>query len=111
MQDLVQIHRYDLSYYAGCEKDRRRYRASIGLRDEKGRLVGAAYFHPDSAVVSLPAMRTETGTIILNYPLSLYPHVVDILRNEKPVFVRFKDGEPPSGSIDTSVEPVGEGIG
>lgn len=56
-------------------------------------------------------MRTETGTIILNYPLSLYSHVVDILRNEKPVFVRFKDGEPTSGSIDTSVEPVGEGTG
>jgi len=111
MKDLVQIHRYDLSYYSGSERDRGRYRASIGLRDEKGRLVGAAYFHPDAAVASPPALRTESGVVILNYPISLYMHVLDMLRHERPVFLRFKDGDPPAGSIDTSAEPVGEGSG
>ena len=111
MKDLQQVYGYDLSYYAGSDRDRSRYRASIGLRDQRGRLLGAIYFHSDVAAQSPAARRTEKGLVILNYPVDCYTHIVDMLRNEKPVFLRYRDGDPPSASIDTSAEPVGEGPG
>ena len=108
MTDMQQVYRYDLSYYGGSDRDRSSFRACIGLRDKGGRLIGAVYFHDDGAVHSPPAGRTERGVVMLNYPMASYAHVLDILRNEKPVFLRYRDGDPPAGSIDTSIEPVGE---
>lgn len=44
----------------------------------------------------------------VNYPLSSFNSVVDILRNEKPLFLTvFSDLN--SGELSTTHEPVGEG--
>lgn len=40
---------------------------------------------------------------------ALLPVVIDILRNEKPVFCRMSDTVPGQCQISTSREPVGEG--
>jgi len=108
MKNILEIRKYDISYYAGSDPERARYRAMIGLRDKKGKAVGIAYFHPDG--MTMPsAMLTDSGLIVLHYPASHFPAVVDLLRNERPVFLRYTAGEPPTVSIDTALEPVGEG--
>ncbi len=38
-----------------------------------------------------------------------FPHIVDILRNESPVYVRYVEGCWNIGSITTVSEPVDEG--
>jgi hypothetical protein len=38
-----------------------------------------------------------------------YPRILDILRNEKPVFVEFEVQNGNIANIRTSAEPVGEG--
>ena len=38
-----------------------------------------------------------------------YPQVLDLLRNEKPIYVEFEGNIGNIASIRTSAEPVGEG--
>ncbi len=42
-------------------------------------------------------------------PLSQMPIIVDILRNEKPLFAKVNSDKPNWNSISTGHEPVGEG--
>ena len=44
----------------------------------------------------------------LRYPLSMYYHTMDILRNEKPVYFEYSR-ELNQGFLRTGLEPVGEG--
>jgi hypothetical protein len=54
-----------------------------------------------------PAERPPSGQHRLYYPFSSLPMVVDLLRNEKPVFLVWAGA---AGSrLSTSPEPVGEG--
>jgi len=46
--------------------------------------------------------------VYLRYPMSMYGHVLDILRNEKPVYFHFYETSN-KGYIRTGKEPVGEG--
>ena len=43
----------------------------------------------------------------VHYPLTQYPHVIDILRNEKPVWFLLSDN-PLRGFLRTALEAVGE---
>ena len=56
------------------------------------------------------ATRASSGQRYLHFPMSRYLPVLDMLRNEGPVFVLWKDGDPPQGALQTGEpEPVGEG--
>jgi hypothetical protein len=46
------------------------------------------------------------GIIKMNLPSEMFENVVDILRNEEPVYIQFVHGH---GVLQTSLEPVGEG--
>lgn len=48
------------------------------------------------------------GVINVSYPLSAYADVVDMLRNEDPVYLTFSRGTG-YAYLDTGHEPVGEG--
>jgi hypothetical protein len=50
-----------------------------------------------------------SGYISCHYLWQDFPHVLDILRNEKPVYIEFVAGSWNHASIRTSTEPVGEG--
>jgi hypothetical protein len=107
---IIEIKKYDVAYYAGGRNAAGYpYRAIIGLRDEDGRLVGAAYFHRDSTKMPGADTQKVSGYISCHYAEAEYPHVLDLLRNEKPVFVEFEAGVGNIAGIRTSAEPVGEG--
>lgn len=107
---IMEIKKYDVAYYAGAKNAAAYpYRAIIGLRDEEDTLIGAAYFHHSPATMPVADTMKGTGYISCHYLAGDYPYVLDILRNEKPVFVEFEVSLGNMASIRTSAEPVGEG--
>jgi hypothetical protein len=108
---IIEIKRYDVAYYAGG-KNAAGYphRAIIGLRDDSDGLIGAAYFHHHTSTMPAADTRKTSGYISCHYPAEDYPRVLDLLRNERPVYVEFEVRAGGNmASIRTNAEPVGEG--
>jgi hypothetical protein len=107
---IMEIKKYDVAYYAGGRNAAGYpYRAIIGLRDDNDKLIGAAYFHQDSTTMPDADTQKASGYISCHYLAADYPQVLDILRNEKPVYVEFEVEAGNIANIRTSAEPVGEG--
>lgn len=105
-----EIKKYDVYYYGGGKNTTGyTYRAIIGLRREDGSLLGAAYFHHNPDTMPNTDSQSATGYVYCHYRSEDYPRVLDLLRNEKPVYLRYVAGGWNIASIDTSLEPVGEG--
>lgn len=105
-----EIKQYDVSYYAGGQNTTGyQYRAIIGLRRDDGSLIGGAYFHRDPATMPSTDNQTSSGYLWLHYTWEDFPQILDLLRNESPVYARFVAGGWSLGSITTSLEPAGEG--
>ena len=49
------------------------------------------------------------GYISCHYMAEDYPRVLDLLRNEDPIYVNFVAGGWDQASIETTDEPIGEG--
>lgn len=106
----IEIKKYDVAYYAGGQNAAGYpYRAIIGLRNESDGLIGAAYFHRHTSTLPVADTRKASGYISCHYLAEDYPQVLDLLRNEKPVYVEFEVHLGNMGNIRTSAEPVGEG--
>jgi|ERR1043165_4264289 hypothetical protein len=107
---IIEIKKYDVAYYAGGKNVASYpYRAIIGLRNDSDALIGAAYFHHNTTTMPVADTRKASGYISCHYLAEDFPHVLDILRNEKPVYVEFEVQAGNIASIRTSAEPVGEG--
>jgi len=107
---ILEIKKYDVAYYAGGKNVAAYpYRAIIGLRNESDGLIGAAYFHHNASTMPVADTQKGSGYISCHYAAEDYPRVLDLLRNEKPVFVEFEVKPGNIANIRTSAEPVGEG--
>ena len=107
---IKEIKKYDVAYYGGAKNvSGHPYRAIIGLRDENDALLGAAYFHHSEATMPNADTQKATGYISCHFPAEHYSQVLDLLRNEKPVYVEFEVRAGNVANIRTSAEPVGEG--
>ena len=107
---IIEIKKYDVAYYAGGRNAADYpYRAIIGLRNESDGLIGAAYFHHNAATMPIGDTQKASGYISCHYLSEAYPKVLDILRNEKPVYVEFEVRPGNIANIRTNAEPVGEG--
>ena len=110
MAFIEEIKKYDVAYYGGGKNTSGyQYRAIIGLRRDNGSLIGGAYFHRDPSTMPNTDDQTSTGYVWCHYTWEDFPIVLDILRNESPVRVRYVAGGWRIASITTSIEPVGEG--
>ena len=107
---IVEVKKYDVAYYGGGRNAAGYpYRAIIGLRDDDDKLVGAAYFHHDARTMPSGDTQKASGYISCHYMAADYPQILDLLRNEKPIYVEFEGSVGNIASIRTSAEPVGEG--
>lgn len=91
----------------------------VVLYGEKGNSTIGAFihcYHNDTIVMScifyndennVPA-NSKVSKVDLKYPMSKFTNVLDVLRNEEPVYFGFIDSTK-VGYIATSDEPVGEG--
>jgi hypothetical protein len=95
---VKQIGSYQVQYAANTFVPR------IWLKDTSNGTIGQLLFLPDGK--TLPADSQQN----LYYHLSDYPHLIDLLRNEKPVYWHFVGtGGGNENAIRTSPEPQGEG--
>ena len=107
---IIEIKKYDVAYYAGGKNVAGYpYQAIIGLRNESDGLIGAAYFHHNASTMPIADTMKASGYISCHYLAEEYSRVLDILRNEKPVYVEFEVRAGNIANIRTSAEPVGEG--
>lgn len=105
-----EIKSYEVNYFGGgATTDVHPYRAAIKLRRADKTLIGIAYFH--RAVSTMPDRdsKNNLGYYECHYHALDYPNVIDLLRNEKPIYFEMMESRIPMGNIATGAEPVGEG--
>jgi hypothetical protein len=72
-----------------------------------GKYIGQLIFHPDQS--ALPPDSLSNGQANLQYHLEDLENVLDLLRNEKPMYLLFNGTGPGNeNGIKTTPEPVGE---
>jgi hypothetical protein len=96
---LTQIDEYEVMYSGNTFAPR------IWLKNA-GKYIGQLIFQPDGT--TLPADTSVHGQVNIYYHLQSYPHCVDLLRNEKPMYLLYVDNGAENG-IKTTAEAVGEG--
>lgn len=67
-----------------------------------------ASFYPDQQKLPENYYDVNSNLVYLRYSMSMYGHILDILRNEKPIYFSFSRNSK-LGYIHTGKEPVGEG--
>jgi len=65
-------------------------------------------FYPDNKKLPENYYDVNSKLVYLRYHLSMYPNIIDLLRNEKPIYFSYSD-KSKVGYIRTGKEPVGEG--
>ena len=98
----ITIYRY---YFFSSRNEPGQARAVIQFWGEDGYLGAASFYDDDSELP--PAMQYPSGVVSLHYHYADLMPILDMLRNEKPVFVEFNGGL--NSRLTTSGEPVGEG--
>jgi len=97
----TRIDAYEVFYSANSFSPR------IGLKNA-GNFVGQMIFHPNGA--ALPADTITNNQVQLHYHLDDFQNAVDLLRNEKPIYMYYSgSGGGFENGIKTMSEKVGEG--
>ncbi len=82
----------------------------VFLFDASGSHIAYVYFRSGSQ--PLPqAQQLPSGQYALYYRRSVLPELIDMLRNEKPIYLHWVPEGTNNTRISTSAEPVGEGEG
>ncbi len=102
---MPEIKNYAIRVHGGPSGSGEAIRAQIHLFDDRNKMVGAMDFYDEG--VALPADRKE-DMIRMALPASQIHTVVDILRNEGPVYLVWQE-RLQNAYLGTSQEPVGEG--
>lgn len=99
-----------MSYFGGGKRATRpyQYRAIIGLWDDDG-LIAGLYFIDDPDDMPDADHLPDSGQPMSFYPIGDFTRILDILRNEEPVYYWQLSNWPTMAGIRTSLEPVGEG--
>ena len=95
-----QIDTYTVVYSANMFQPR------IGLK-QGAVFIGQCVFHPNGTALP-PDLLRQNGQVDLQYHLDDFQNVLDLLRNEKPVFLNF-NGVGAENNVNTSPENVGDG--
>lgn len=110
MNIFKEIKGYVAHYNAGGKhvtSPRDARRAFITLYAESNQYIGLVNFYRNPE--DMPDKDHEAGgKAFLNYSWQDFPQFLDLLRNEKPVYLRYIDTYG-LGSITAGTEPVGEG--
>jgi hypothetical protein len=99
----TEIKDYHIIFY-GSPSGYQTNRAQIALYGSNGKTAAFVRFNDPGMLFENDS---QTGGIIyMHLPSAMFQSVVDVLRNEKPIFIYFAQGR---GFLTTSKEPVGEG--
>ncbi len=99
----TEIKNYHILFY-GSPEGYQTNRAQIALYGPAGGTV--AYMRFNDPTMTFENDFESGGRIFMHLPSAMFENVLDVLRNEKPVYIYFAQGR---GFLSTSKEPVGEG--
>ncbi len=104
----TEIRKYSVSVFS--EGEPKGLAAAVLLFDAAGKLVAFLRFFAAGAALPPSELRADLAYPLVSYPAPALGSVVDLLRNEQPVFFTWHD-EPGRcfGAVGTSREPIGEG--
>ena len=97
----VEVTKYTYHLFSSRTEDA----VTLLLYDEKHDVAGEVFFVGDDD--PLPPAAVAAGRVALYFRRALLPAVVDLLRNEGPVYLRWAG--PINTCLSTEYEPVGEG--
>ncbi|MEM7657444.1 MAG: hypothetical protein AAF399_15025 [Bacteroidota bacterium] len=103
---MPEIKHYAIRFHGGPQGSGSGIRTQIHLFDDKNRMVGAVDFYEQGH--SLPIDSKQDQLIRLSLPSDQAFAIIDMLRNEKPIFLEWQE-RLQNGYLGTSQEPVGEG--
>lgn len=99
----TEVKKYHVLVY-GSPTGYQTNRAQIALYNSSGKTV--AYIRFNDPGMNFENDSESGGRIKMHLPSTMFENVLDVLRNEKPVYIYFAQGR---GFLSTSTEPVGEG--
>jgi hypothetical protein len=67
-----------------------------------------ASFYPDNKTLPVNYYDVNSKLVYLRFHLHMYDSIIDILRNEKPIYFSYSE-KSKLGYIRTGKEPIGEG--
>lgn len=97
------IGSYSVLFY-GSPSGYQTNRAQIQLKDTNGKVVAWIRFNDPGQFFENDY--ESSGIIRMHLPSAMFENVIDVLRNEKPVYIYFVSGR---AFLGTSSEPIGEG--
>lgn len=100
----TEVKDYHILFY-GSPEGYQTNRAQIALYDPNGETAAFVRFNDPEMYASFEDDYERDGIIRMHLPSSMFENVLDVLRNEEPIFVYFAQGR---GFLGTSKEPVGE---
>ena len=110
------IKKYEVRIWSGrdFEAPDQAFRIMIVLYGEGDEIIAYLRFWEgsifrDNFTGEGPAGGVEGSPYEFNYPYHCYMPIVDLLRNEKPMYLSYLMGDLPSGMLSTAKEQVGEG--
>lgn len=101
LSDETEISRY--TYH--CFSSRDRDDVTLFLYDKASTVVGQVLAVPDGE--PLPPAVPRDGRVLLYFHRAAMPQIVDLLRNEGPVYLHWQNGR--DAALATGYERVGEG--
>lgn len=102
---FTEIQSYRIFLDSGTQQNR--CFTTINLYDNDGEVIGVLQFFDDEI---MPEEPEHISRVYLQYSTLKFPFIVDILRNEKPIYIGYWENKYGRyGRIYTGKEPVGEG--
>ena len=103
-----EIRTYSVSVISDAEPNK--FAATVSLFDAAGNCVAFLRFFVPGSPLAPNEYRADLGYALVSYPSTALAAVVDVLRNEKPLYFTWYDYLPARcfGAVGTSREPVGE---
>ena len=102
----MKVENYQIQYFAGGIKQS--LKAFIWLYNEDNDAVGSMRFYNHNRDVPDHDVKAKDDFITCHLPGDCYREVVDLLRNEGPLFLKYEESHH-TGYLSTTFEPVGEG--
>lgn len=105
----TEIQKYSVSVISDAEPNK--LAAAVLLFDAAGKIIAFLRFCVPGVALPANEFRADLGYPLVSYPASALGAVVDLLRNEKPIYFTWHDYMPVRcfGAVGTSREPIGDG--
>jgi len=104
-----EIAKYSVSLFSDAEPGK--MVAAVMLFDAAGKGIAFLRFYPTGVALPANEFRGDLGYVLASYQQDSLASMIDILRNEKPLYFTWYDYLPVRcfGALGTSREPIGEG--